>query len=68
MRKTNYWSIADCTRIINENKNNTAYFNREMSMDDMWEMLRYRMQFGEAETAVILAALIKSGAKFKMEM
>jgi hypothetical protein len=33
-------------------------------MDYMWEMLRYRMQFGEAETAVILAALIRCGAKF----
>nr|DAT41785.1 MAG TPA: hypothetical protein [Caudoviricetes sp.] len=64
MKKRNRWSYEDCKRIINENKDNTAYFNGEMSMDDMWKMLRYRMEFGEAETAVIIAALIKSGAKF----
>ncbi len=66
MKKQNLWTIADCTRIINENKDNTAYFDRSYSQCDMWNMLRYRMQFGEAETAVIIAALIKAGAKFKM--
>ncbi len=67
MKKQNRWSIADCTRIINENKDDTAYFNRSITQDDMWIMLRNRMGFGEAETAVIIAALIKAGAKFKME-
>lgn len=67
MKKQNYWSIEDCNRIIKENKDTTAYFDRSMSQDDMWKMLRYRMEFGEAETAVIIAALIKSGARFKME-
>lgn len=68
MRKANNkWSLADCTRIINENKDNTNYFNRSITMDEMWEMLRYRMGFGEAETAVIIASLIKAGAKFKKE-
>ena len=46
-------------------KLNCMRFNQEVSMDCMWEMLRYRMQFGEAETAVIIAALIKVGAWFK---
>lgn len=66
MRKQNYWSVADCNRIIEENKENTSYYDRSISQDDMWEMLRFRMGFGEAETAVIIAALIKSGARFKI--
>lgn len=65
-RKTNNrWSCLDCLRIIKENRENTSWFNYEMTMDDMWNMLRYRMQFGEAETAVIIAALIRAGAKFR---
>ena len=67
MKKQNLWTIADCTRIIKENKDNTAYFNRTMTQDEMWSMLRYRMGFGETETAVIIAALIKAGAKFNMK-
>lgn len=65
MKRKNRWSYADCDRIIRENKDNTGWFNQEVSMDCMWEMLRYRMQFGESETAVIIAALIKAGAWFK---
>ena len=65
-RKTNNrWSCLDCLRIIKENKDDTAWFNYDVSFDDMWIMLRNRMQFGEAETAVIMAALIRAGAKFK---
>lgn len=67
MKKQNYWTIKDCNRIIKENKDDTNYFNRTITQDSMWEMLRYRMEFGEAETAVIIAALIKAGAKFKMK-
>lgn len=67
MKKQNYWSIADCNRIIKENKDNTAYFDRAITQDEMWELLRYRMEFGEAETAIIIASLIKAGAKFKMK-
>ena len=67
MKKQNYWSIQDCNRIIKENKDNTNYFNRVVTQDYMWEMFRYRFNFGEAETAVIIAALIKAGAKFKMK-
>lgn len=65
MKAKNRWTYADCDRIIKENKDMTAWFDKSCSMDDMWNMLRYRMQFGEAETSVILAALIKSGAHFK---
>ena len=67
MKRQNLWTIADCTRIIKENKDKTNYFNRSITQDMMWEMFRYRMQFGEAETAVIIAALIKAGAKFRMK-
>ena len=64
-KPNNRWSCLDCLRIIKENKDNTAWFNYEISMDDMWNMFRNHMQFGEAETAVIIAALIRAGAKFK---
>ena len=50
--------------VINYNKNNTAYFSGEISQEDMYNMLRYRMRFGEAETQVIIASLVNSGAKF----
>lgn len=59
------WRKVDCDRIIREQKDNTAWFTGEFSQTQMWEMFRYRMEFGEAETAVLLAALIKAGAKFK---
>lgn len=64
-KANNRWSCLDCLRIINENKDDTAWFNYDFGFDDMWNMLRNRMQFGEAETAVIMAALIRAGAKFK---
>lgn len=55
----------DCNEIIEKYKDNTNYFNGTIDQDDMWDMLRYRMQFGESESVVIIAALIKVGAKFK---
>lgn len=63
-KRKNRWSYDDCKRIISENRDNTAWFDGSYSMDNMWEMLRYRMGFGEAETAVILSSLILVGAKF----
>lgn len=59
------WKKVDCDRIIREQKDFTAWFTGEYSQTEMWEMFRYRMGFGEAESAVLLAALIKVGAKFK---
>lgn len=50
--------------VIDSNKNNTAYFSDEISQEDMYNMLRYRMRFGESETQVIIASLVNSGAKF----
>ena len=46
-------------------KNETAYFDGSFAQNDMYKMLRYRMNFGEAETRVIIAALVNSRAKFK---
>lgn len=44
----------------------TAWFDESMTQREMFEMLRYRMQFGEAESRVIIAALVMAGAKFKI--
>lgn len=49
---------------IEEYKDRTAYFAGEIKRESMYEMLRYSMRFGEAETQVILAALENAGAKF----
>lgn len=49
-------------------KDMTCYFDESMIQADMYNMLRYRMQFGEAETRVIIAALIVAGAKFRDEV
>lgn len=50
-------------------KNMTGFYDNDseysISQNDMYNMLRYRMKFGEAETRVIIAALVISGAKFK---
>lgn len=43
----------------------TGWFGESMTQQEMFEMLRYRMQFGEAESRVIIAVLIIAGAKFK---
>ena len=45
-------------------KDSTCYFDGSMTQEEMYEMLRYRMRFGEAETRVIIASLVISGAKF----
>ena len=46
-------------------KDMTAYFDESISEEEMYKMLRYRMSFGEAETKVMIAALVIAGAKFK---
>ena len=46
-------------------KDMTAFFDGSMTQAEMYEMLRYRMRFGEAETRTIIASLVISGAKFK---
>lgn len=45
----------------------TSFFDASMTQDELYNTLRYRMQFGEAETRVIIASLVLAGAKFKSE-
>lgn len=64
----NRYTKKECDIIIKNNKDNTAYFGNTLSghpmtFDDMYNMLRWRMGFGNAETMVIIASLIKAGAK-----
>ena len=49
---------------IEASKDMTAYFDGSINHEKMYEMLRYQMRFGEAETRVIIAALVNAGAKF----
>ena len=53
------------TKFLKENKNNTLWFTDGMTFDDMYAMLRYRMQFGEAESLCIISSLKLNGAKIK---
>lgn len=45
-------------------KDETAYFDGSFSYGEMETLLRNRMGFGQAETTVIIMALIMAGAKF----
>ena len=45
----------------------TSYFDNSMTQNELYNMFRYRMRFGEAETRTIIAALVLAGAKFKPE-
>lgn len=60
-----HWSLEQCNKIIEEYKDNTMYFNEQMTFEQMYNMLRLQMEFGEAETKVIMACLMKNGAKFR---
>ena len=52
--------------ILDKYKNQTRYFDGELKMEYMKEMLKY-MYFGEAEANVIIAALVLAGFKFRIE-
>lgn len=58
------YTKAQAKETIAAHKENTAFFDCSMTQEEMYNMLRYRMRFGEAETQVIIAALVVSGAKF----
>lgn len=60
-----HWSLEQCDKIIKECKHETQYFNEQMTFDQMYNMLRLYYEFGEAETKIIMACLIKNGAKFR---
>lgn len=58
-------SIKEADQVIEEYKNDTSYFSEDVSQEKMFNMLRFDMRFGQAETLVIIASLIKAGAKFR---
>ena len=60
-----HWTLEQCNNLIAEHKDDTQYFNEQMTFDQMYNMLRLHYEFGEAETKVIMACLIKNGAKFR---
>ena len=45
-------------------KNDTNYFDGSITADQFENMLRYRMNFGQAEAITITMALVLAGAKF----
>lgn len=66
MKRTKYATKKTAKEILDKYKNQTAYFDGEIEMKNMKEMFRY-MSFGEAETNVILSALVLAGCKFRIE-
>lgn len=65
----NHWTKKECDMIIDRYKDNTDFFGNTfsgepMQFEKMYDMLRFQMRFGEAETLVIIASLIKAGGKF----
>lgn len=52
--------------VIEQYKDRTGYFDGSLNMADMVNMFR-DMHFGEAETNVIMAALILADGKFTVE-
>lgn len=61
-----YATKAEAKRELDASKDRTNYFDGSLKMIDMKKMLRCSMRFGEAETNVILAALVLAGAKFEV--
>lgn len=47
-------------------KNLTCYFDGKIDLKDMKEMFSH-MHFGEAETNVIISALVLAGCKFRID-
>lgn len=60
-----HWSLEQCNKTIEAYKDDTLFFNEQMTFDEVYNMFRLHYEFGEAETKVIMACLMKNGAKFK---
>lgn len=60
------YTKKDAKESIEAYKDMTSFFDESMTQEDMYNMLRHRMRFGEAETITIIAALVLAGAKFKL--
>lgn len=61
------YTKKDAKETITAYADMTSYFDKSMTQNDMYNMLRYRMAFGEAEASCIIAALVLAGAKFLKE-
>lgn len=48
-------------------KDMTAFFDNSITRGEMYDLLRYRMRFGEAESRVIISSLVLAGAQFAEE-
>lgn len=55
---------AYAKEVLNLWKDETNYFNGTLTEEEFESMLRYRFGFGQAESIVILTALVLAGAKF----
>ena len=55
----------EAKEIIENNKDMTNYFNGTIDINEMYDMFRYRYRFGEAETMIIISAIVNAGGKFK---
>jgi len=51
--------------IIKRYLKDTGYIDKQVTVVDMYDMLKNRMQFGNAEAQVIIAALTIAGAEWK---
>lgn len=51
--------------IIKRYLKDTGYIDEQVTVVDMYDMLKNRMQFGNAEAQVIIAALTIAGAEWK---
>ena len=61
------YTKKDAKETIAAYADRTSYVDESMTQADMYNMLRYRMAFGEAEARCIIAALVLAGAKFSKE-
>ena len=62
-----YTTKKSAKGILDLFKDSTNYFNGQVSIHEMYDLLRNRMRFGSADTNVIIAALVLAGAKFKAD-
>lgn len=61
------YTKAAAKETIEAYKEMTGYFDASITQADMYDMLRYRMGFGESESRCIIAALTIAGAKWKID-
>ena len=55
----------EAKEIIENNKDMTNYFNGILDINEIYDMFRYSYRFGEAETMIIISAIVNAGGKFK---